>query len=171
MVEMENTGAQAALDITHIVESYHTSVLRLAFLYLKDAHLAEDAAQETFIRAYRFQTSFRGDSSEKTWIISIAINVCRQFLRKAWWKQTDDTTALEQIPTEDAAAQVDDTTIVEVMRLPEKYKDVILLFYYQDLSIKDISKALDIPENTVAVRLNRARNLLHTRLKGWYYDE
>jgi RNA polymerase sigma-70 factor (ECF subfamily) len=86
-------------------------------------------------------------------------------------RNADDEDALESIAVEDDTAKADDTVILTVMKLPEKYKDVILLFYYQDLRIKEISRALEISENAVSLRLKRAREILNRKLKGWYFDE
>ena len=65
----------------------------------------------------------------------------------------------------------DDTLVLEIMKLSPKYKEVILLFYYHDMPIREIARALNIPESTVAVRLKRAREQLKSKLEGWYYDE
>jgi RNA polymerase sigma factor, sigma-70 family len=159
------------IDINRIVTQYHTELLRMAFFYLKDTHLAEDAVQEAFIRAYKYQGQFKGNCSEKTWVTQITINVCKSFLKSSWSKNVGDEEALNSITVEDETVKIDDTVILEVMKLPAKYKDVILLFYYQDLRIKEISSAFKIPERTVATRLSRAREMLNKKLKGWYFDE
>lgn len=74
-------------------------------------------------------------------------------------------------PAAGDAEPSDDTVIHEVMRLSDKDKEVILLRYYQNMKIWEISEALNIPKGTVTSRLNRAREKLHRRLKGWYFDE
>lgn len=127
--------------------------------------------QEAFIRVYKYQNQFKGEASEKTWITRITINVCKDFLRSAWKRNVDDEEALKLIAVEDDAAKVDDTVILEVMKLPDKYKNVILLFYYQDLKIAEIARALKISESTVSIRLSRARGSLNKQLKGWYFNE
>ena len=159
------------IDINRIVTQYHTELLRMAFFYLKDTHLAEDAVQEAFIRVYKYQSQFKGNCSEKTWVTQITINVCKSFLHSSWSKNVDDEEALNSITVEDETVKIDDTVILEVMKLPAKYKDIILLFYYQDLKIKEISSAFKIPERTVATRLSRAREMLNKKLKGWYFNE
>jgi RNA polymerase sigma-70 factor (ECF subfamily) len=100
----------------------------------------------------------------------IAINVCKNYLRSSWWKRIDETALLESIPAEEHTIG-DDTLLLEIMKLSSKYKEVILLFYYQDMKIREIAEVLQIPEATVSVRLKRARELLKTKLKGWFYDE
>jgi RNA polymerase sigma-70 factor (ECF subfamily) len=145
----------------------------MSYLYLKDIHLAEDAVQDTFIKVYKSYPQFKGNSGLKTWIMRIAINVCKNYRRTSWWKRIDVLESLNSIPAEAGAAPDlrDDTLLLEIMRLSPKYKEVILLFYYQDMTTREISRALNIPESTVSVRLKRARERLKIKLKGWYYDD
>lgn len=94
--------------------------------------------------------------------------MCRDYLRKPWLRQADETAALESIPADDTLCDsADDSLLEEVMRLPPKYKDVILLYYYHEQKISEISAILNIPEGTVSVRLKRAREALKKNLKGW----
>ena len=159
-------------DLSRMMESYGNSLLRLCFMYLKDRQLAEDAVQETFFKVYKNYGSFDGGRGEKTWVTRIAINVCKDMLRSAWHRRVNVTEELADIPDEGGLRNVaDDTLILEVMKLKPRYKEVILLFYYQDMKISDIALALNAPESTVSVRLKRARELLKQRLGGWYYEE
>jgi RNA polymerase sigma-70 factor (ECF subfamily) len=171
-IAINTANKDDVLDMDRLLEQYGNSLLRLCFLYLKDAHLAEDAVQDTLIKAYESYVRFRGDCSEKTWLTSIAVNICKNYMRSAWWRRIDAEKALESIPaTEEMDDPQDETLLLEVMKLSSKYKEVILMFYYQEMRIKEISQALNIPEGTVAVRLKRARELLKNKLKGWYYNE
>ena len=102
----------------------------------------------------------------------IAINVCKNYRRSSWWKRIDVVESLNSIPAvQDLQGFKDDTLLLEIMCLSPNYKEVILLFYYQDMSTKEIAQTLNIPEATVSIRLKRAREQLKTKLKGWYYDE
>jgi len=158
--------------IGRMLSNYGNALLRMCFLYLKDVHLAEDAVQETFIKIYRKYSGFNHNADEKTWITRIAINVCKNYLRNPWRKHVDESAVLEDIPSDGGIAGAqDDRLIAEIMRLSVKYKDVIILYYYQSLKIREISHVLKIPEATVSTRLGRARGMLKKRLKGWYYDE
>ncbi|HWP97602.1 MAG TPA: sigma-70 family RNA polymerase sigma factor [Syntrophomonadaceae bacterium] len=162
----------AALDINSLVAEYGNSLFRMCFLYLKDIHLAEDAVQDTFIKIYKSYSQFKGDSELKTWIMRIAINVCKNYQRNSWWKRVDASEALNRIPVDtNSEVMADDTLLLEIMQLSRKYKEVILLFYYQDMSIQEISQTLKIPQSTVSIRLKRARERLKVKLKGWYYDD
>lgn len=160
-------------DIKKLMNEYGDSLLRICFLYLKDTHLAEDAVQDTFIKVHKCYSKFKGDSEEKTWIMRIAINVCKNYLRSSWWKRIDETMALDNIPSNNSNDDTlqDEALLSEIMKLPPKYKEVILLFYYQDMKIREIAEVLNAPEATISVRLMRAREMLKIKLKGWCYDE
>lgn len=159
-------------DMNKLVTEYGAPLLRMCFLYLKDIHLAEDAVQDTFFKVYKSYISFKGHSEEKTWVMRIAINVCKNYLRSSWRKRIDEAAVLENITADNSTeALQDDALLLEIMKLSPKYKEAVLLFYYQDMKIREIAEVLDIPEATVSVRLMRAREILKIKLKGWYYDE
>lgn len=153
------------------MEQYGSSLLRMSALYLKDTHLAQDAVQETFLKAYRHFGDYRGEGSEKTWLTAICINVCRDMLRTAWLRHQSriDVDSLPEAPADFAFP--DDTVLSEVMRLPPKYREVVLLRYYQGMKMKEIENVLRISHGKVRSRLNRANLILRDRLKEWYYDE
>ncbi|BDG61099.1 RNA polymerase subunit sigma [Caldinitratiruptor microaerophilus] len=169
-------GAGGAVDrdelLTQWMEQYGTRILHLAYFYLKDRHLAEDVAQEVFLRAYRHMDSFRGDSAVYTWLYRIAVNVCRDRARSPWWRRV---TLPGQLPLatggefpEEAAVQADrrQAVLEHVLALPVHYREVLVLYYYQDLSTGDIARVLDLPENTVKTRLHRARQQLRDALSA-----
>ena len=159
-------------DLDRMMDDYGTGLLRLCFLYLKDVHLAEDAVQDTFLKVYNNYHRFDGGSGEKAWISRIAVNVCKDMLRSAWRRRVNVVEELGDVPEEgNPFSRADTTLIEEVLRLKPKYKEVILLFYYQDLKISDIANILNAPESTISVRLKRAREILKRNLGGWYYGE
>ena len=84
--------------IEKLILQYQTPLLRLCYVQLQDQALAEDAVQETFLKAYKGFASFRGDSSEKTWLTRIAVNTCRDFQRGGWFKHTDRRITPEMLP-------------------------------------------------------------------------
>lgn len=158
-------------DMHRLINEHGDSLLRMCFLYLHDLHLAEDAMQDTFIKVYQNWTKFRGDCTEKTWITSIAINVCRSKLRSPWFKKillVNEPTQGNDYP---GAIIEDDTVLNEISNLKPKYKEVVLLFYYREMRTKEIAKALSLSESAVCVRLSRAREQLRNKLKGWYFNE
>ena len=161
---MNRTEADRWLD--GAVKAYGAQLLRLCFLYLHDRHLAEDAVQETFLRAFRGYGSFRKDSSEKTWLTRIAVNVCKSALRR------ERPLPLSEAPEGSYEARFrDDTVLQAVCALPDKLREVVLLYYFQELSTPEIAQMLHLPRNVITARLSRARAQLKTDLKGWYFDE
>ena len=158
-------------EIDRLMEQYGSSLLRMSVLYLKSVDLAQDAVQETFIKAYRYFNEYRGESSEKTWLITICVNTCRDMLRSAWFRHQSriDLDSLPERPSDFVFP--DDTVLTEVMRLPARYREVILLRYYEGLKLKEVASALQLSDGKVRNRLNKANNILRDRLKEWYYDE
>ena len=153
------------------MEQYGSSLLRMSAIYLKDADLAQDAVQETFIKAYRHMNEYRGESSEKTWLTAICVNTCRDILRTAWFRHTSRMDQ-DTLPERPANFEFPDNTVLtEVMRFPAKYRGVILLRYYEGLKQKEVASALGLSEGKVRTRLNKANEILRDRLKEWYYDE
>lgn len=165
---------QKNIDMEKLIDLYGDELLRLCYLYLHDLQLAEDAVQETYIRIFRGYEKFQGKSKEKTWITRIAINVCKSYLRSPW-KQKIFYGDIETVQDEKQIAQEmeikDDTVIRAIYQLKPKYKEVILLFYYQEFKVAEIAQILDISASAVTVRLTRAREQLKDRLEGWYFDE
>ena len=159
--------------IRRMMETYGDAVLRMCYLNLRDVMLSQDAAQDSFLKAYQNLSSFRGECSEKTWLMRIAINTCRDYQRKAWMKHQDRSVDVEGLilPGGTPVDAKDDTVIKAVMALPRRDREVVLLRYYQEMTMEEISKALGIPKGTVTSRLNRARTKLRRQLEGWYLDE
>lgn len=157
---------------TELVDTYQTSLLRMCYLNLQDIGLAEDAVQETFIKAYRALSSFRNESNLKTWLMKIAINTCRDMQRGSWWKHINRAVTLDQLNS--AIHPVSDDMIslnMEVAKLPMKLREVVLLYYYQDMTTEEIADALGIAPSTVSSRLKKAREKLRLAMKGVYFDE
>ena len=152
-----------------IVKRYETPLKRMCFLYLRDLSLAEDAVQETFLKAYQAADTFRRESSEQTWLMRIAINTCKDMLRGRWFRFVDRRKALEDLPEASVPFEAnDDTLIKEVMALPSKYRAAILMTYYWNLPATEAAEALGIASSTLYVYVSRARKMLKTRLEGWY---
>lgn len=109
-----------------LVAEYQTQLRRLCCVLLKDIHLAEDAVQETFLKAYRSMGEFRNDSSERTWLTRIAVNTCRDLMRSRWFRQIDRSVKIEDLPEPAAPADPEDTGLYEtILRLPVKQSTVL----------------------------------------------
>ena len=164
-------------DMERIVNEYGDSLLRMCCLYMGSLQSAEDAVQETYIRAFRNIDKFRHQCSEKTWLTGIAINVCRSALRSEKVRlkyifTPQDELDFERIPQDEVSEIIyDDTVLREIYKLKPKYKEVILMYYYQELKVKEIAEILGISESVVTVRLSRAREQLKPQLEDWYYDK
>lgn len=144
--------------LAHMVAEYEVILLRTCYMYLHDKALAEDATQETFLKAYKALDSFRGDSSEKTWLMRIAMNTCRDMKRSTWFRYVDRNVEIERLPQpakEFAFMEADDLTQA-ILMLPTKHKEVILLHFYQDMTMREIACVLDISVSTVQKRVKAA---------------
>lgn len=154
------------MHIEELMDSFGGDILRLCLLYLGDRQLAEDAFQETFVKAWRQMDSFRGESSIKTWLSRIAVNTCRDTLRSGWFRLMKKSEPVESLfdlaaPQKEETANVRDAVLV----LPGKYREVIVLYYDQGMNTREIADALHLPINSVSTRLRRARLLLKEMLK------
>ena len=160
--------ARETLDA--LMVQHGSRLLRLCAMNLRDASLAQDAVQDTFLKAFRQFHRFRGDADALTWLTAIAINVCRDYRRTAWFRHVD--MRMEDLPEQAASFPFPDNTVItEVTKLPDKYREVILLRYYQDMKQKDIAAMLGISDRAVRQRLNKANTMLREQLKEWYEDE
>jgi len=158
--------------IEKLIDLYGNDVLRIANMYIKNLTIAEDIFQEVFLKVTKKLHLFKNESSEKTWIIRITINTCKDYLKSAWKTKV--------IPSEDISEQITETTnpdnkllsteasqliLTEILNLPVIYKDVVLLYYYKSFSTIEIANILKIAEATVRTRLKRAREILKDSLK------
>lgn len=159
---VRDPGSNRDQIIIDLVNQYQGMLLRMCYVYLRDQELAKDAVQETFLKAYRSFDTFRGDSSEKTWLIQIAINTCKSIRRSAWWRYIDRRVAPEDIPQAVMMTDENDMDVMcSIMQLPSKLKEVIMLYYWRDMSVTEIAETLGVSQSTVSRRLKHARNKLH----------
>ena len=170
MAPPQLTSSNAPPDMDRIVQQYGDALMRICFLYLKDLYLAQDAVQDTFLKIYKNYDKFDVNSSEKTWIMRIAINVCKDYLRSAWHRRVNVQEVLDEIPIHSETHE-DDTLLMEIMRLKPHYREVILLHYYEGFSVGQIARLLNCPQPTVSIRLRRARQKLEQRLEGAAYED
>ena len=151
------------------LREYGTSILRTCFVCLSDMRDAEDALQETFLKAWRAMDRYerRNGASEKTWLTHIAINVCRDMRRTRWFRHVDMRRALEEVPEGMACALPEDRSrLLDIMQLPDKYKQPLLLYYYQDMTMEETAQALGMSKSTVYNRLKKAESILKLQLTG-----
>ena len=153
--------------IEKLILQYQTTLLRLCYIQLQDRTLAEDAVQETFLKAYKCFTQFRGECSEKTWLTRIAVNTCRDLRRGAWFRHTDRRVTPEMLPAGTIQPDTEDLDLsLAVMKLPRKVRETIILYYYHDMSTEEIAETLGIVQSSVSNRLRRGRDKLRKMLEG-----
>ena len=155
---MNSLGTDEIIEKT--VEKYSPSMLRAAFSVLRNTHDAEDAVQEAFVKLVRLNPSFNDESQEKAWLLRVTINNAKN-IRRSFARQ--GTSLDENLPF----TYIENTDVLnEVLSLPEKYRVVIHLYYYEGYSIKEIAEILNKPASTVGTLLSRGRNMLKTFLRG-----
>lgn len=152
--------------VERLIEQYGQEVYKIAYFYMKETQLAEDVFQEVFYKVIKNYHKFNHQSSEKTWLIRITINTCKDMLRTSWIKRVTTFGVLQDSENEyekpyDIEKKETNKELYElIQQLPQKYKEIVLLFYYKDLTYEEISEILQIPEGTVRSRLSRAREKL-----------
>ena len=153
------------MTVEELIDQHGDDILRLCLLYMGERQLAEDAFQETFVRAWRHLSAFRGESSAKTWLSHIAVNVCRDMLRTPWLRMRRSVRSVEEmehLPAPDATPRHE---LMDAIRaLPDKYREVIVLVYVQDMKLREAAAQLRLPVPTVSTRLRRARARLRQLL-------
>lgn len=147
-------------------QTYYHVCIRVAFTMVKNQADAEDIAQETLLRLFVYQPKFQNAEHEKAWIIRTAINLCKDLLKSKWHTSTVgmESALKEKQPYPEGIFAQGDDTLEAVLKLPERYRSCLYLFYYEDYSIREISTILQIPENTVKTRLRRGREALKQKL-------
>jgi len=164
-----------------IVELFKDKVFQLCYRMLGNRHEAEDIAQEAFVRAYVNIHSFNQGRKFSTWLYRIATNLCIDRIRKkkpdyfldAELAGTDGLTMYSQIAAEGKSPDSEVETMElqeivqqEILRLPDKYRVIIVLRYIDDLSLNEISEVLDMPLGTVKTRIHRGREALRKQLNN-----
>ncbi len=154
--------------ISQWIISYEKDLLRLCCVCLGDLSLAEDAVQETFLKAYRHLPSFHGESSPRTWLVRIALNVCKDMRRTSWFRLLRHSVELDRVklPAPPGNLEIHSALMAEIMRLPRPCKEVVLLYHYEEFTQAEIAHTLRISIATVHRRLRKAYALLENELKG-----
>ncbi|SHO48342.1 RNA polymerase sigma factor [Anaerocolumna xylanovorans] len=148
-------------EIAEIYSRHIRTVYRVCFAYMKNTADTEDAVQDTFVKMIRYSAAFESEEHEKAWLIRTASNVCKDIL-KAWWRRRENLEDYEQLYGTEGI-EVDDTLKV-VMGLPDKYKTVVYLYYYEGYTSVEIAEILHKPQSTIRNYLHEARNVLREQL-------
>ena len=146
------------LDIETLFEQYRDDVYRLALSYTKSIQEAEDVCQTVFLKLMEQKRIEPG--KERAWLMQVTANRCKNLLRSSWWKRT--------VPVEETmpAPDLQYTDIWEnVMALPPKYRVLVYLRYYEELTTREMAELLHISQSAVTTRLSRARQMLREQLQ------
>lgn len=169
--EMDINFQDKEIVIEQLMVLYAENVYLLAYSFVKDKGLAEDISQEVFLKVYKYLDRFRGESALKSWIYRITVNTCKDFLKKKSLKQLllknsffENFKKTES--TEASFLKVDrnEQLLQTILTLPTKYREVIVLHYFYDLKINELSSVLGLNKNTVKTRLSRGRSLLRREM-------
>ncbi len=152
-----------------LMEKYKDHLFAVAFNICKNAADADDVVQDTFLQYHITDKQFENEQHIRAWLIRVAINKAKN-INMSFWRRS-------KIPLEDYMETLTFETpevenlFEEVMKLPEKYRIVIHLFYYEDYTIREIAQIINATESNVKVRLTRGRRLLKKVLKEEWNDE
>lgn len=155
--------------VKELFEKYQNNLYAAAFNVCKNAEDAKDVVQDTFIQYYSIKKEFDDEQHIRAWLMRVAINKAKNINRTFWRRN--------KVPLEDYMETLTFETLESeelfetVMKLPEKYRIVIHLFYYEDYSVHEIAEILKITDSNVKVRLSRGRGLLKERLQEEWEDD
>ena len=166
--------------IDELMQQYGQDILQLVYSYVNNQTIAEDLTQDIFVKCYQSLSTYKGKSSLKTWLWRIAINHSKDYI-KSWYNRRVLPTAYEALCENTRIESVEQTIIQQdadeqlsaaVMGLPVKYREVIYLFYFEELPIKEIAAVLEVNANTVKTRMRKGKDILKKRLEvnSWTTD-
>jgi RNA polymerase sigma-70 factor (ECF subfamily) len=155
----------------NIVRRWQHRLVNIAWRFCRDRAMAEDLAQDVFLKAFKSIASFRGESAFSTWLISIAVNTCRSRLR------AEGQPLLSLDPARLFAAaprplhglderQRDEAVRQAVLKLPERYREAIVMYYFEEKDLAEAARILAVAEGTLKARLHRGRELLRRKCEN-----
>jgi RNA polymerase sigma-70 factor, ECF subfamily len=174
---LKNVVALEGGQLEQLITAYWSDVWNYVYIMIRDRATSDDLTQETFVRAFRSLSSFRGQSSYRTWLIRIARNLTINYKRSVFFRRVVlmgdgfPYRRSDSAETEFWQRHRVDEIWQYVFQLPVKLREVLILDAKYELSVKEIAELLSLPEGTVKSRLNRARGQMNLRLKGELYDE
>lgn len=136
---------------------YRRSIFSAAYNICGNAEDANDIVQETFLAYWGTSAEFKDEEHLKAWLLRVAINKARNLKRTFWNRKID---LVDELPGAGGGELPEEGILEEIFKLPEKYRVVIHLFYYEGYSVKEIAKIMEISEGSAKMRLSRGRNML-----------
>ncbi len=151
-------------EVNRAIDMYSDTVKRICMVHLKNYADTEDIFQNVFLKYVLASDAFENAEHEKAWIIKVTVNACKDLLKSFFRARTISIQEFMELPEKinDEHKEV----LEAVLSLPEKYKDVIYLHYYEGYSAVDISKILGKNVNTIYTLMARARKMLYIELGG-----
>ena len=146
-----------------LAEDYQGMVYRIALNSFRNIQDAEDAVQEVMLKLYLRKEPFDSREHARNWLIRVTLNYCRSVWRSPWRQRV----SLEELSAAIPFSCPEDGALFQtVMELPEKHRTVLYLFYYEEMSVREIAEVLKLSETAVTSRLSRARKLLKEMLQS-----
>lgn len=156
----------ANAEIDEVLKTYSDMVYKLALSRAKNVSDAEDIFQEVFLKYISAEMTFESEEHRKAWLIRVTINCSKKMFTSAWLRHRAPLDDAGELASEPVKTFDEDGLYTAVKNLPSSYRTIVHLFYYEDMSIKQISSALNKKEGTIKSQLNRARALLKKELGG-----
>ncbi len=151
-------------DLNRAMEAYADMVRRICFVHLKNKYDTEDIFQNVYLKYLLHEKAFESHEHEKSWFARVTINACKdqlRYLSRRKWMPLD---VMKEEAEAISGAQSE--VLETVLKLPEKYRNVIYLYYYEEYSAVEIAKILGRKENTIYTWLMRAKEMLRGKLGG-----
>lgn len=150
-------------EVSRAIDRYADTVQRICMVHLKNYADTEDIFQNVFLKYALSSDTFENERHEKAWIIRVTVNACKDLIKSFFRSKT---VSLEELVNEPAVVEEGQREILEiVLNLPEKYKDIVYLHYYEGYSAVEIGRILGKNVNTIYTLLSRARKILKERLE------
>lgn len=150
---------------------YKDRLFAIAFHYCRNRADAEDILQTVLLKLYRSDKAFESGEHLRSWLIRVTINESKRLLLSPWRRRNVPLGELEEYAAETLPLREESELFLAVFSLPQKYRIVVHLYYYEEYSVREIAELLAIRETTVQTRLMRARAKLKEKLKEAWKDE
>lgn len=163
---MQHVNPLDEAAFTELYMQHVDAVYRICYSFLKNRADAEDAVQETFLRLMQSQKPLENESHLRGWLVVTASNVCKNMLHSWIWQKRQEVEDWETVLQSKTQTPEENAVLTALIQLPEKYKTVLYLYYYEEYSCKEIAEAMEKKESTVRSLLKRGRAALQKEMGG-----
>ncbi|GIO14749.1 DNA-directed RNA polymerase sigma-70 factor [Cohnella xylanilytica] len=170
MASHSTPGAGADAEWAEVYRRHADLVYRQCYLYLRNPVDAQDAVQSVFLKLIRSRMTFKDREHERAWLLVTTRNHCKDVLKSGWRTRRAHLEALPDV-ADWTGEEPSDKVLSRLLALPEKYKTVLYLYYYEEYSVRDIAELLGVNESTIQTRLARGRKRLKIDLEGNFHDQ